>query len=394
MMDTAEDRYIPRRASGLRALTPPRSVKPVMSFRGRDVSWLLPTVLLAVIALGDWNSSGEFRIVTWIVLVPGIAAAVCGPVVTAVFAAAAAFGYPWLDNAWPHPDQMGPTDHALVVVGGLVAVLVSWLRIRAQNHLLRVENAADATRQVVLRPIPPGTGGLDVAGAYLAADSEARVGGDFFEVLATPYGARALLGDVQGKGVGAVSAASALVGTFREAGYHEPELASVAERLESRMIRNNDYSAAMGRPDERFATAVLVGFPPPRDGLAPEWIELVNLGHEGPLAIGPDGVRVLPEGCHPPLGLGGLVGGAPRAVRVPFGKSDSLLLFTDGVSEARDRQGVFLPVLARLSGTTGVRDALSVGELVKLVERMVLEHTRGRLSDDTAILALRRLPEG
>jgi serine phosphatase RsbU (regulator of sigma subunit) len=287
---------------------------------------------------------------------------------------------------------MGPMDHALVVVGGLVAVLVSWLRIRAQHHLLRVESAADATRQVVLRPIPPGTGGLDVAGAYLAADTEARVGGDFFEVLSTPYGARALLGDVQGKGIGAVSAASALVGTFREAGYHEPELATVAERLESRMIRSNDYSAALGRPDERFATAVLVGFPPPRDGLTPDWIELVNLGHEGPLAIGPDGVRVLPDGIHPPLGLGGLVGEAPRAMRVPFGKADSLLLFTDGVSEARDRQGAFLPVLARLSGTAAVRGQLSVTELVALVERMVLDHTHGRLSDDTAILALRRLP--
>ncbi|WP_082119597.1 PP2C family protein-serine/threonine phosphatase [Saccharothrix sp. ST-888] len=390
-MNTAEDRNLPRRASGLRALTPPRSVKPVMSFRGRDVSWVLPAVLFAVIALGDWNSSGEFRIVTWIVLVPGIAAAVCGPVITALFAAAAAIGYPELDNAWPHPDQMGPTDHALVVVGGAVAVLVSWLRIRAQNHLLRVESAADATRQVVLRPIPPGTGGLDVAGTYLAADSEARVGGDFFEVLGTPYGARALLGDVQGKGISAVSAASALVGTFREAGFHERDLVTVAERLESRMVRSNDYSAAMGRPDERFATAVLVSFPASADGSPPDWIELVNLGHEGPLAIGPDGVRVLPEGTHPPLGLGALVDGPPQSVRVPFGETDSLLMFTDGVSEARDRSGVFLPVRSRLAGTPGP-DRLTVTELVALVERMVLDHTRGRLGDDTAILALRRLP--
>jgi hypothetical protein len=84
-----------------------------------------------------------------------------------------------------------------VVAAGVLAVFAAWLRQRALAHLLSVENAAEATRLAVLRPIPPGAGGLESASAYLAADSTARVGGEFF--------------DVQGKGTSAVDAAAALL---------------------------------------------------------------------------------------------------------------------------------------------------------------------------------------
>ncbi|MDT0345265.1 PP2C family protein-serine/threonine phosphatase [Streptomyces litchfieldiae] len=350
-----------------------------------NVSWLLPAAVLAAIAIGDWNSSGDFRIATWIVLVPGLAAALCGVLTTALFGVAAAVVYWLLDSAWGYQYQKGAADFVLVIGGGVLAVLSSWLRGWARGYLRRVESAADAIRLAVLRPIPPGDGGLDSASSYLTADVETRVGGDFFEIQPSPHGARVLLGDVQGKGTSAVDAAAAVLGAFREAAYYERDLAVVAERLENRMRRHNEYAATLGQTDERFATAVLVGFPETDTG----WVKLVNFGHSGPLVIGPAGVRALPEGTGPPLGLTGLTGERPPVVRVPFAAEETLLMVTDGVTEARDRTGAFLPLEDHLA--RGCDDP-APRQVVNFVVNAVLDHTRGRLADDTALLAVRRMP--
>ncbi|WP_240796284.1 PP2C family protein-serine/threonine phosphatase [Streptomyces sp. RFCAC02] len=363
-----------------------RAVRPLRAGR-RAPFWLLPALLLVAIVVGDWNSSGELRIVTWIVLVPGIAAALCGVVMTALFAAAAAVCYYQLDRAWGYQYAEGPADFWLVVAGGLLAVLASWLRRRAQHRLLGLENGAEATRLAVLRPLPRRTGNLSLASAYLAADADARVGGDFFDVQPSPHGTRVLLGDIQGKGTTAVDAASALLGTFREAGYYE-ELGTVAERLDNRMRRHNQYSADLGQPFERFATAVLIGFPAEDEG----WIDMVNFGHPAPLVLGRSGVRPLPEGNGPPVGLSTFAGELPPVVRVPFERSETLLLFTDGVTEARDRAGRFLPVAARLAAYLADDGDTAPLSVVRAVEDAVILHTHGRLQDDTAILAVRAEP--
>ncbi|TDC62520.1 PP2C family protein-serine/threonine phosphatase, partial [Streptomyces hainanensis] len=355
------------------------AAEPALRLGRWDVSWLLPTVLLAGIALADWNSSGEFRVVTWLAAVPIVASAVGGMLTTVIFALLAPTAFILLDLSWEHAEQMGAGDFLLVVAGGALAVLSRWLRGRAYHHLLSVENAAEATRLAVLRPIPPETDGLRSASAYLAADSAAQVGGDFFDVQPSPYGPRVLLGDVQGKGTGAVDAAAALLSTFREAGYHEPLLATVAARLEDRLRRENEYVAGFGEREERFATAVLVGFPAMDTG----WVELVNFGHAGPLVVGPAGVRQLPEGSGTPLGLTAMSTPGdgeeppvelPPVLRVSFDGVETLLLVTDGVTEARDRAGEFLPLADHLAGRVGEACA-SPERLVALVERAVRGHT-------------------
>ncbi|MGW3041059.1 SpoIIE family protein phosphatase [Kitasatospora sp. NPDC001159] len=79
--------------------------------------------------------------------------------------------------------------------------------------------------------------------------------------MATPVGARVILGDVQGKGLPAVSMAAAVVGCFREVAFHEEDLATVASRLEERLLRQNQLAAQLGGREERFATAVVIRFP-------------------------------------------------------------------------------------------------------------------------------------
>ncbi|WP_416985622.1 PP2C family protein-serine/threonine phosphatase [Streptomyces sp. T028] len=368
----------------------------LLQVRGRSVTWLVPLVVLVAITYADFNSTGEFRIVSWCVFVSAIASALCGVWTTALFAALALVVFAVSDAAWPSEYREGPADFVLVLVGGVLSVLASSLRVRGERRMLHMMDIAETTRRTVLRPLPPLFGGLDHASEYLAADADARVGGDFYDIQPGPHGTRVLLGDVQGKGLGAVEAAAALLGTFREAAYHEADLAVVAARLEIRMRRHRMHTVALGRDDgDRFATAVLVGFPARERGV----VEVVGFGHEPPLVVGGAGVRPLPCGEGLPLGLGDLVGvgaeAGPAVLRVAVTAEETLLLVTDGVTEARDAAGEFYPLAEEVAGAVR-RDPRTArpDRLVAFVREGTLRHCGGRLADDTTIFAVRRAARG
>ncbi|WP_435229031.1 PP2C family protein-serine/threonine phosphatase [Streptomyces sp. Tue6028] len=360
----------------------------LLRMHGRSVAWMPPLLLLIGIAVFDWNSSGEFRIISWIVLVPGIAAAICGVWGTAALAVLSLATYIGVDTSWPHQYQTGLPDFILVALGSMLAVLACAVRVRGEQRMLHMRDVAETTRRTVLRPLVPGWGGLDHAAVYLAADSDARVGGDFYDIQPGLHGTRVLLGDVQGKGLGAVEAAAALLGTFRESGYHEPLLRTVADRLEVRMRRHGDYTSALGRLDgDRFATGILIGFPPD----ATDSVEVINFGHEPPLVVTADAVRQLPPGDGLPLGLSELGQDAPPLIEVPLARGETLLLVTDGVTEARDASGAFFPLREHVTRalTEDPRTA-DPHRLVRFVRDGTLRHCGGRLADDTTIFAVRR----
>lgn len=74
-------------------------------------------------------------------------------------------------------------------------------------------------------------------------------------------------------------------------------------------------------------------------------VDVINFGHEGPLVLGPRGVRRLPQEENPPLGLAELTGAGPAGIsRVLLEPGETVLLVTDGVTEARDRHGHFFPL--------------------------------------------------
>ncbi|MFF9085855.1 PP2C family protein-serine/threonine phosphatase [Streptomyces sp. NPDC014991] len=362
--------------------------RALLRIRGRSIAWLPPLLLLVGVIMLDLSTSEDFRIISWIVLVPGIAAAICGVWTTAAYSVLSLVAYGAVESAWPDQYRAGFGNFLLVTFGGLLATLAAVVRVRQERQVLHIRDIAETTRRTVLRPLPARWGGLEHAGVYLAADTDARVGGDFYDIQPGPHGTRLLVGDVQGKGLGAVEAAAALLGTFREAGYHEPDLATVAARLETRMLRHRGHRAALGHHDgDRFATAVLIAFPED----TPEAIELVNFGHEPPFAVGPRGLRELPSGDGVPLGFGDLAGGLPPVHRVALAVDETLLLVTDGVTEARDGSGAFYPLAADLA--RAIADDPCRAEprlLVRRVRDGVLRHSRGRLEDDTTVFAVRR----
>ncbi|MFF7245408.1 PP2C family protein-serine/threonine phosphatase [Embleya sp. NPDC008237] len=347
---------------------------------------LLPALLYVVIVAVDFGTPDEFRTDTMLCLVPMSASSLTTVRATAVYAVLATWTFllldPWLAPTGYRHDWAG---FVVVVLGGAIAVATVLLRTRLQEQVSRLGNVVEHVQRALLPPAPPVVGGVRVTRSYLAAERDAEVGGDVYDVVATPYGTRAFIADVQGKGLTAVGASAALVGTFGEAAFTEPDLRRVGDRMGEALERFGRNQVLLGEPDtDWFATALIARFGP--DGL----VELVNHGHEAPALIGPSGVRWLDVPPELPLGLAGLLSAAEPspAYRFRMAPDELLLLYTDGTTEARDAQGRFFPLREWVA--RHVEPGLSAIDLLGRLQRALLTHGGGRLTDDAALMVLGR----
>nr|WP_229816131.1 PP2C family protein-serine/threonine phosphatase [Streptomyces lucensis] len=252
--------------------------------------------------------------------------------------------------------------------------LASALRVRRERVLAAVRSVAEAAQHALLQPVPETVGPFQAAVRYSAAAAEARIGGDFYALVRTSHGVRLIVGDVRGKGLPAVGTAALVLGVFREAAHDEADLLAVVGRIERSLARN------LG-PDD-FVTAVVAGHP------GPEQLELVNCGHAPPLLITASGdvTAVEPDHPAPPLGLRALSGQAPRLQRLRFAVGDRLLLYTDGVTEARDHAREFYPLAEGVARHVSDDPA----RMLTALHDELLAHVGGRLHDDAALFLLRR----
>lgn len=264
---------------------------------------------------------------------------------------------------------------ALATVGGVTAAaaLAAALRRAVERELADVRSVAEAAQRVLLRPVPTMAGHLRVAVSYTSAAAEAHIGGDLYEVVSTPQQTRVIVGDVQGKGLEAVETAALVLGAFREAAPEDTSLENVGERLERALNRRLE--------GEEFVTAVLAQVD------LEHTVTLLNYGHPAPMLVRTDGtVRFAdPPVSAPPLGLAALGPNGPSPYRVRMEPGDQLLLYTDGVTEARDARGSFYPLAERafLLKEPDPDDALEA------LRRDVVAHCAGPLGDDAAMMLLR-----
>ncbi|MEU6714032.1 PP2C family protein-serine/threonine phosphatase [Nonomuraea sp. NPDC046802] len=277
---------------------------------------------------------------------------------------------------------VGTLSLASAVFTALVGLGVNRVIAGHGRRLEAVRSVAEAAQHAVLPAPPARVGPLAIAAVYKTAQIEALIGGDAYAVQDTPYGTRLLIADVRGKGLGAVGTVAVLLGAFREAADQAADLVALAERMEHALVKETSSREESIRM-EGFVTAVLGEITPGADG-----VRLLNCGHPSPYLLEGATVSCLdPDEPSLPLGMSGL--GVPRAGarHWPFPAGATLLLVTDGVTEARGRDGAFYDPVSRLAGLGPFRKP---EEAVEVLVRDVERWTGGPRDDDMAILAITR----
>lgn len=296
----------------------------------------------------------------------------------------------------PRDEDMGDMSLAVVpieargeVMGELCLALGSGRILQDEEHALletaarvagqalenlrvfRAEHRIAETLQQTLLFLPPAIAGVEFAHLYRSATQAASVGGDFYDMFDLGDGRVGLvIGDVSGKGVGAASLTLVLRSAVRAYAYEGGTPALVVSKTSEMMDKLSALStfATLFYGELHLASGRLVycggGHPP---GLVRRTSgEVQELRVTSPLLGAVPGLHFVDE----------------EAALAP---GDLLLLYTDGILEARGSGGLFgeerlLRVLSRSNGPQHAATEV-FGE--------VMRFTGGGLSDDAAVLALR-----
>ncbi|CAL9274839.1 hypothetical protein SUDANB5_03326 [Streptomyces sp. SudanB5_2050] len=350
---------------------------------GRVLVRLLPALLIVIAVLYDSFTPRYFTAGPLYTAAPLVAAAVYsrrGTVLTGITVVAVVVGLQLRKEVIHYVDSL--TELITIATVAVLAVFVNAFVRRAGEQLVSVREIAEAAQRAVLPEPAERIGGFEIAACYEAAQADAFIGGDLYAVQDSPRGVRLVVGDVRGKGMGAVAAVAVVIGAFREAAEQEATLEAVAQRLERALAREGTRRDGLDA-FEGFTTAVLAELPH-GDGV----VRILNRGHPPPLLLYADGT------LHPlparesalPLGMGELGVWPDRAEQAPFPAGATLLLYTDGLSEARDAEGEFYDPHERLAGHVFRHPA----DLLDALAEDVRRHSGGGMADDMALLAVRR----
>ncbi|MGW3746580.1 PP2C family protein-serine/threonine phosphatase [Streptomyces sp. NPDC005146] len=308
----------------------------------------------------------------------GTLAAAC--LALAVSVTTATYNYAW-------GSQQVYTNFLAILVVSVASVMTSGaIATRRRIELDQVRRIAVAAQEVILRPVPARLGPVRAASLCLAAETGAQVGGDLYEAVQTRYGVRMIVGDVRGKGLNAMRAVAVALGAFREAVHYEDDPVEVMNHCAAALQREAAVPGAFDQEAlmEGFTTALMAQVPPDEPV-----VQLINRGHPPPLVLHQGTVHTLMPTCPlPPFGLEDLVTGPPvKPESYPFLPGDRLLLYTDGVIEARNRDNSFFALAEAMEGM----HADTPQQFLEHLHQQLLHHTGGPLADDVAMILIDRL---
>ncbi|MFG2891093.1 PP2C family protein-serine/threonine phosphatase [Streptomyces sp. NPDC048248] len=351
----------------------------------------IPLGLIAAITVVDILAPGDIHLGPLLIVAPAITPWFAGPWLTGLVGALAVAAQAII-AVLRDQDELFSTNHQVQIAAlallSLVIVVFSRQRERRNRQLDRVRSVSEATQRVVIPPLPHRMGPLRIASAYRAADDEAMIGGDLYAAARTRRGARLLIGDVRGKGMTAISDASVIMGSFREAAHRSATLAEVVVALEASIRRHLTEHAPHSEADElyeQFVTALVLDIHD-EEPVA----QMINCGHPPPLLLHKHRVTGLhPSQAEPPLGMYDLPRTGLTLDPFPFGDDDTLLLYTDGIIEARSPDGAFYPLAERVAQWTDSGPEA----LLHHIRADLIAHVGGQLNDDAAAVAIQRSPK-
>jgi len=269
-----------------------------------------------------------------------------------------------------------------------VQVLADLARVASSEVALRIALRQGADRavlartlqQILLPPRLPMIPGLQVAARYLAGGAGTEILGDFYDVFPSLRGSWGLVvGDVCGKGIEAAKSTALARHTLRGAALRQARPSLILAGLNQALL---DWPA----DDPRFLTAIYATV---RPRLAVTSVRISSAGHPLALVRRADG-QVKAVG-KPGTLLGLLPDPDLSDTRLLLRPGDSMILFTDGVTESRSHVDRDFYGDDRLSELIGGLGDLTAGRMATAVIKAIRAFSGGVISDDTVVLVLKVL---
>jgi phosphoserine phosphatase RsbU/P len=268
---------------------------------------------------------------------------------------------------------------------GDIAILEALAELASGEVALRAAVARSAVRaalaqtlqESLLPPRLPSIPGLQVAARHAAGGTETDVLGDFYDVFPSVRGNWGLVvGDVCGKGVPAAKSTALARYTLRAGAHRRARPSLILAGLNQALL---DWLTE----DPRFLTAIYATVRPTRAGAS---VQISSAGHPLALIRRADG-RVQEFG-RPGTLLGLLPDPELHDSQRLLRAGDSLIMFSDGVTEARARGNRELYGEERLGRLIAGLGDVTAAQLAEAIQRAALAFSGGQLSDDTVALVL------
>jgi sigma-B regulation protein RsbU (phosphoserine phosphatase) len=248
----------------------------------------------------------------------------------------------------------------------------------ALQHGAERAELAQILQESLLPPRLPEIPGLHVAARYVAGGAGAEVLGDFYDIFPSVRGSWGMVvGDVCGKGAPAAKSTALARYTLRAEAHRHGRPSLILAALNQALL---DWLT----DDPRFLTAI---YATARPTLAGASVQISSAGHPLALVRRADG-RVQTFG-RPGTLLGLLPDPELRDSRTSLRTGDSLILFTDGVTEARGQIDRNLYGHDRLHDVVAGLGDMSAGHIADAIQQAVLAFSGGQISDDTVALVLK-----
>jgi serine phosphatase RsbU (regulator of sigma subunit) len=260
------------------------------------------------------------------------------------------------------------TVDAALAIAGQAALAIDNARLYQQQ-----KEFADTMQRSLLPREQPKIEGLEVGEVY---ESSARVdvGGDVYDFLELDEGRLAVvLGDVTGHGVEATADMAMAKFVFRSLAREHPEPGDF-------LASANDVVVDEIAPG-KFITMTYVAVDPVRGEVA-----CASAGHPPPRLVLADGTVSALDATGIVLGID--AGQSYEEVRAALPVGASIVLYTDGVVEAR-RNGELYGA-ERLDALLAADSRLTPAELARAVTEDARAFARGEISDDLAVVVIRR----
>jgi sigma-B regulation protein RsbU (phosphoserine phosphatase) len=248
----------------------------------------------------------------------------------------------------------------------------------ALQHGAERAELAQILQESLLPPRLPEIPGLHVAARYLAGGAGAEVLGDFYDIFPSVRGSWGMVvGDVCGKGAPAAKSTALARYTLRAEAHRHGRPSLILAALNQALL---DWLT----DDPRFLTAIYATARPTLTGAS---VQISSAGHPLALVRRADG-RVQTFG-RPGTLLGLLPDPELRDSQTSLRTGDSLILFTDGVTEARGQIDRNLYGHDRLHDAVAGLGDMSAGHIAEAIQQAVLAFSGGQISDDTVALVLK-----